>query len=186
MEWLTIIRLAGKWIMTNWRLCATLAFACAVAAAFLYARAKWIEQGRAEERAKFDLIVRKGREEMIKRDLRNAAAQAKAFANGQAIGESRARDQRDNLAAKDRLIADLRSGNRRLQDRWASCVSRAQAGDAADLSGGPVRADELRREIAEQISEADDADSRHARLVEFVQAQQNFMKSVCPVIVSSR
>lgn len=176
MVWLT---LAWKFLraipLKTWLL---LAFLAAVLACLAYAHRHGTLTERAAQEAKLAAMIRRGTEAMAEKDRRNAIAQATAFANGQAIGESRARDQRDNLAAKDRLIADLRYGNRRLQDRWQHCLSGPQAGDAADLSGGPVRADELRREIAEEISEGFDADSRHARLVEFVQVQQRLCEAV--------
>lgn len=166
---------------------AWLAFAV-LAAAFVYGERKesqgmtrGLAKGLAERdkvQAAWNLAVARGKEEIARIDRENAAAEATAKAEGEAIGERRRRDLQDSIAERDRTIAGLRAGTVRLQDRWASCVSQAQAGDAADLSSGPVRADELRREIAEQISEADDADSRHARLVEFVQVQQKLCEAV--------
>lgn len=169
----------------TWRL---LLYFALVIAALLYGnhtgKATGLAKGLKERdkvQASWDDAVARGKAAIAEKDRRNAAAQATAFAKGQAIGESRVRDQQDIIEARDRTIAGLRAGSIRLQDRWAACMSGPQAGDAADLSGGPVRADELRREIAEEISEGFDADSKHARLVEFVQVQQEFMKTACGV-----
>lgn len=179
MAWLTLILSTLKWVRTNWRLCATLAFLCAVAACLLYARSKWIEQGRAEERAKFDLIVRKGKEELAKRDRLNAIAQATAFAKGQAIGESRVRDQQDIIADRDRLIADQRAGIVRLRQQWRGCVSQAEGGSSAGGAGGPQPADELRAAGAADIVRITaDADSKVKRLQEFVQVQQKLCEAI--------
>lgn len=174
--WLTIWRLLRSIKPQTWL---WLLFLAAVIAALAYSHRHGTLAERERQEAKLAAMIRRGTEAIAEKDRHNAIAQAKAFADGQAIGESRVRDQKDIIASKDRLIADLGSGNRKLRDLWQGCLSGPQAGDAADLSGGPVRADELRREIAEQISEADDADSKHARLVEFVHVQQEFMKTVC-------
>lgn len=164
--------LTALWLMLKrvpWKLWAFLALGAA-----FYAYGEWNDrsghrEGAAEVQGRWDASIARGKEEIARLDRENAASEAKARAEAIAIGESRRRDLQDAIAERDRTIAGLRSGAIKLQDRWASCVSQAQAGDAADLSGGPLRQDELWREIAEQISESDDADSRHARLVEFVQ-----------------
>lgn len=173
------------WVTLVWRFLSAikpqtwlwLLFLAAVIAAVAYSHRHGTMTERAKQEARIATILRKGKEAIAEKDRLNAIAQATAFAKGQAAGESRVRDQKDIIASKDRLIADLGTGNRKLRDLWQGCVSGPQVGDAAALSGGPVPADELRREIAEQISEGFDADSRIARLIEFqgvlrTQAQQ--------------
>jgi hypothetical protein len=160
-----------------WRLIGLVLFGLAVAAAVLYGAHRLKEAGRDEVRAEWQASIDRGRAEIAELDRQNAAREAEAKAEGIAIGESRARDQRDNLAAKDRLITDLRTGNQRLHDRWQACLSGPQAGDAAAPAGRPDGSDELRREIAGQISEADDADSKVKRLQEFVQVRQKLCEA---------
>lgn len=170
---------------------AWLAFAV-LAAAFVYGEHKE-NQGMARGMAKglkerdkvqasWDQAVARGKAAIAEKDRLNAIAQARAFERGQAIGERRVRDQQDVIASKDRLIAGLQSGNVRLHDRWKACLSGPQAGDAAAVSGGPVSADELRGEIAGQISEADDADSRIARLIEFQSVLREQAQQTCGAV----
>lgn len=184
MEWLTLAA-AKAFIKRAWPLLLLILFGLLVVGALMIQTSReraafkaGDKAGAARVQKGWDAAVARGKEEIARIDRENAAAEATAKAEGEAIGEKRRRDLQDSIAERDRTIAGLRAGTVRLQDRWASCVPQAQAGDAADLSSGPVRADELRREIAEQISEADDADSRHARLVEFVQVQQKLCEAV--------
>lgn len=177
MGWLTLLWALLKRV--DWRVYATLAFACAVAAALLYARHRWIDEGRAEVQGKWDAAIERGRLEIAELDRQNAAHEATALAEAQNIGEGRVRDLQDELAARDRLIADQRAGTVKLRKLWQGCVSGPQAGDAAEVSGGPVSADELRAESAARIVHyAQDADSKVKRLQEFVQVQQKLCEEI--------
>lgn len=177
MGWLTLL-----WSMlrrVNWRVYAMLAFACAVAAALLYARHHWIAEGRAEIQGQWDAAIERGRLEIARLDRENAAREATALAEAQSIGESRNRDLQDQLASEKRLVSDLRSGNIRLRQHWQGCVSQAAADGAAAVPGGSVPADQLRSESAGRIiAAADDADSKVKRLVEFVQVQHKLCEEV--------
>lgn len=179
MEWLT---LAWKFLRGIPReVWVLLVFLAAVAFAVGYyqnAKNEAFKAGEAARQVLWDEAVARGREEIARLDRENAAHEAKARAEAVAIGENRRRDLQDAIAERDRTVAGLRAGTVRLQDKWAACVSQAEAGNTSDPAGRPDGADELRREIAGQISEADDADSKVKRLQEFVQVQQKLCEAV--------
>lgn len=167
---------------------AWLAFAV-LAAAFVYGErkeAQGMERGlakglkeRDKVQANWDAAVTRGREEIARLDRENAAAEATAKAEGEAIGEERRRDLQDQLASRDRLIADQRNGIVRLRQQWRGCVSQAEGGGTAETAGGLKPADDLRqRDAADLVRIADDADSKVKRLQEFVQVQKKLCEAI--------
>ena len=166
----------------TWR---TILYFALVIAALLYGnhtgKATGLAKGLKERdkvQANWDAAVARGNAAIAAKDAANAVAQAKAFTDGIKVGEDRVRDKDDIIAERDRTIAGLQSGTIRLHDRWQACLSGPQAGDAAALSGGPVSDNELRREVAAEISEGFDADSRITRLIEF----QDVLRKQCEAI----
>lgn len=159
-----------------------LLFLGAVAAAVLYAGHRedvahkaGLREGRAEVQGRWDEAVRLGREEIARLDRENAAKDERARLEAQHIGESRERDHAEDLRERDRLAADLRTGNVRLRQQWRACLSGSQAAGASPVPGGPVQPDPLRGAdagdmagaVAESAFMADDADSRVRRLIQF-------------------
>lgn len=167
----------------TWR---TILYFALVIAALLYGnhtgKATGLAKGLKERdkvQANWDAAVDRGRKEIARLDRENAAAEAKAKTEAEAIGEKRNRDAIDQIANRDRLIADQRNGIIRLRQLWQGCVSGPKAGDATSLPGGSVSADELRAEgAADLVRIAEDADSRVARLIEF----QDVLRKQCEAI----
>lgn len=72
-----------------------------------------------------------------------------------AIAEKAEKDKRDAEEANRRLVADLRAGNVRLQDRWSGCI--AQAGrSAAELDAAARDREESAARIVQAARAADD------------------------------
>lgn len=193
MEWLTIAAVKA-FIKRYGRLLLLILFGLLVVAALLIQAGRERSAYKAGEKAgadkvqkNWDKAIARGKEEIARLDRENAAAEAKALAEAIAIGESRSRDLQDAIAERDRTIAGLRAGQLRLRKQWAGCLSAAGArqdaespawvdgqagsreGDALDLAGA----------VGQSIFIADDYDSRVTRLQEFVQVQQEFMRSAC-------
>lgn len=172
LTWLAFIR-------RTWRVWALLAFALAVAGAVAYVHRHGTMTERRAQEAKIAEMIRRGEKAIAEKDRLNAIAQATAFANGQAIGERRVRDQQDQIAARDRLIADQRAGTVKLRKLWQGCLSDAKARDDAAMPSGLVPEDELRAAAAADIVRVgQDADSRVARLIEF----QDVLRQQCQAI----
>lgn len=178
MSWLLVLKAIGAGIRkVPWQLWAFLALALA----FWWYGEHRHSQGRAEVQSEWDEAVERGRQEIARLDAENAAKDEAARVAAQHIGESRARDQRENENGKDRLIADLRAGNRQLRQQFQACLPDSKAATAPAVPGGPVRADPVRPAdavdlagaVGESVLIADDADSRHARLIEYVRVLQS-------------
>lgn len=177
MWWLAIWKLLRG---INWRVYATLAFACAVAAALLYARHRWISEGRAEVQQKWDQAVERGNAEIAAENLKRAAKQATAVAEVKAIGEEHARADRAALAEKDRTIAGLRSGAIRVRKQWAGYLSATQADRNAGSAGGADANADIRGADAPDLAGAvggsiylgDTANAQVIALQGIVRAQQ--------------
>lgn len=174
---------------------AWLAFAV-LAAAFVYGErkesqgmARGLAKGLAERdkvQANWDAAVARGREEIARIDRENAAAEAKAQAEAEAIGEKRNRDLQDAIKDRDSTIARLRTGELRLRKQWVGCLSAAGARQAAAVPSGPVPAADLRSgdaidlagAVGQSIFIAQRDDSRIARLIEF----QDVLRQQCEAI----
>lgn len=177
MGWVTLLWALLKRV--DWRLWLLLAFACVCVFALWKVHREGVETGRSEVQGRWDAAVDRGLLEIAEMNRKNAALEATALADARNIGEGRVRDLQDELAARDRLIADQRVGTVKLRKLWQGCVSRSQAGDAAEVSGGPVPADELRAAgAADLVRIGQDADSKVKRLQEFVQVQQKLCEAV--------
>lgn len=87
-------------------------------------------------------------------------------------------------ANSDRLVADLRAGNVKLQDRWHACVAASvvpsPAGSAgADDAGSRLRAEgegSVLGDIADQVRDADEADAWIKYLQSVVRADRAAME----------
>jgi len=174
--------LALELLKRNWRACVLVAFACAVAAALLYAHHRVKEAGRAEGRAeiqaKLDAAIAQGREAVAAVTRQNAAKSAKAAKDAQAAQDRQNERNRQALADKDRLVADLQRGTVQLRQQWSGCVSASRAreagaaaeSDAAELRGeGPQS---LVGAVADQIYDDDQADAEITLWQSIAQAQQ--------------
>jgi len=79
----------------------------------------------------------------LQRSLQYERDAARAMSN---IGETHERDRSDAAGVPAAVVADLRAGNRRLQEHWAACETR-------NLSAGAAAT--LERDAAAQRREAD-------------------------------
>lgn len=155
---------------------AWLAFAL-LFAGWLYGERKEA-QGRREVQAEFD-AYKAAQAAEAEQQRKISAERAKADqAKSDAIGAKRESDHSSNRLAESQLVADLRSGNRKLRHDLQACLSAPP--DTAGVPGGPVHSDPLRGgdapdmagAVGGSIYLADDADSRHARLIEYVELLQ--------------
>lgn len=163
-----------------------LAFLALVGAAVLYQAHRErmaFRAGEAARQALWDASIERGKQEIARLDAENAAKDEAARIAAQHIGENRVRDQQDAITAKDRLIDGLRTGNQRLRGQFQACLSDSQASASTAVPSGPVQPDSVRPAdaldlagaVGNSVFLADDADSRHARLVEYVDT----LRSAC-------
>ena len=105
------------------------------------------DRGARDVQAKWDAQEVKDAAASIEAERRHQAALT-------AIAEKYEQDKRDAEEANRRLLADLRAGNVRLQDRWAGCV--AQAGrSAAELDAAARDREESAARIVQAARDAD-------------------------------
>lgn len=88
--------------------------------------------------------------------MAGAAAQA-------AIGEQLEKDHAKALRARDRTIADLRTGNLQLRDHWACAVPDPEVRGTAAAGAGSDDAAERRREGAGDLVQVGDDSDAHLR-----------------------
>jgi hypothetical protein len=138
------------------------------------------ERGRAAVQARWDAAVERGRQEIARLDRENAAKDERARLEAEAIGVQRERDHWQAITDRNRLVADLRTGNQQLRQQFRACLSRAPAAPVGPVPGGPVPAGPVRPAdaldmagaVAGSIFIADDAESRVNRLLAYVSTLQ--------------
>lgn len=159
------------------RTTALIAKACATGIVLLLVFFWGYGNGRERWEGKYDAEVaahdqaRKGHARVLRRlaDLTEAArqeakARATAYATDTAANDKRHKMETDHaLAAKDRVIADLRAGRERMHDWWTPNLSCADAAADQATSGREAEAGQLRAEGAgDLVQVAAEADADRA------------------------
>ena len=106
------------------------------------------------------------------KDLQEARAKEQAIAKKLAdAAKQYEQDKIDAQSAADRLVAELRAGNKRLHDRWQASVATARvSGDAASIAIADAAERERQDSAARIIAAADRCDAQVAGLQEAVRA----------------
>ncbi len=89
-----------------------------------------------------------------------------------AVADAYERGKQDAQAAGDRVAADLRAGNLRLQDRWRGC----EAGRVSATAGSPgesdAAADERAASAGRIVAAADQCDAQVKGLQDFIRSER--------------
>lgn len=166
MTWLALIARywkAGVVVL----LLALLAWGAVSAGSWLY------EQGRKSAELECSAAKLALSEAAVK-DLQEARAKEQAIAKKLAdAAKQYEQDKIDAQSAADRLVAELRAGNKRLHDRWQASLATARlSGDAASIAIADAAERERQDSASRIIAAADRCDAQVAGLQEAVRAYQ--------------
>lgn len=90
-----------------------------------------------------------------------------------AIAEQYERDKRDAQVKQNSLVADLRSGNRKLHERWQAAIATAELSGAVARASEPDAAERERQDSAARIiAAADRCDAQVKGLQDVVRADR--------------
>lgn len=154
----------GRWLVGTERGRYVL-LAAALTGAWLWYRSSLLEEGARACKAEAAKLTQAAQLAVAKQQTKGAIATLDAYMAGAeaqaAIGTQLEKDHAAALRAKDRTIADLRTGNLQLRDHWACAVPPAETGGPAAAGAGSDDATERRREGAGALVQvADDADAQ--------------------------
>jgi hypothetical protein len=89
--------------------------------------------------------------------------------------QSYEKGKKDAEAAAARVVADLRNGNLRLQDRWRGCEARSQALDAASLAESEAAARDREESASRIVQAAAQCDAQVNGLIEAYDSAMEIM-----------
>src|SRR5688500_18033652 len=105
------------------------------------------------------------------------AARAKEQAAAKRVDQAAKQYEQDKLDAQtahDRLVAELRAGNKRLHDRWQASVATSELSSAAERAAFADAAERERQDSAARIiAAADRCDAQVSGLQEVVKADRS-------------
>ncbi len=156
--------LLGRWLIGTERGRYVL-LAATLTGALLWYRGSLLEEGAQRCKAEASAQAQATRLAIAQAQTRGAIAALDSYMAGveaqAAIGAQLEKDHANAIRARDRTIADLRTGNLQLRDHWACAMPSADAGGAPAAGAGSDDAAERRNEGAgDLVQVADDSDGQ--------------------------